>query len=122
MADRIIVMNKAVVMQSGTPQQIYDSPGSSFVADFIGSINFLDTSLPVWDSLGFPKGKIIAIRPEKVKISRERGTGSVHGTIEDIELRDQNFQEGEGVYLSIPRDETLQFESETTNMAERKKK
>lgn len=152
MADRIIVMNKAVVMQSGTPQQIYDSPGSSFVADFIGSINFLDTSLPVWDSLGFPKGKIIAIRPEKVKISRERGTGSVHGTIEDIEFRGfydritvkishvlcdhvfvyadlpistargQNFQEGEGVYLSIPRDETLQFESETTNMAERKKK
>lgn len=42
MGDRIIVMNKAVVMQSGTPEEIYEKPKNPFVADFIGSINFID--------------------------------------------------------------------------------
>ena len=32
MADRIIVMNKAVVMQSGTPEEIYEKPENQFVA------------------------------------------------------------------------------------------
>ena len=42
MADRIVVMNKAVVMQEGTPEEIYEHPENPFVADFIGSINFID--------------------------------------------------------------------------------
>ncbi len=39
MADRIVVMNKAVVMQIGTPKEVYDHPNSLFVATFIGSPN-----------------------------------------------------------------------------------
>ena len=42
MADRIVVMNKSVIMQSGTPEEIYEHPENPFVADFIGSINFID--------------------------------------------------------------------------------
>lgn len=41
MADRIVVMNNAEIMQVGSPQEVYDQPESPFVADFIGSINFL---------------------------------------------------------------------------------
>ena len=43
MADRIAVMNRGVVEQIGTPQEIYDQPASMFVANFIGSppMNFL---------------------------------------------------------------------------------
>ena len=43
MGDKIVVMNKAVVEQFGTPQEIYDKPATMFVADFIGSpsMNFL---------------------------------------------------------------------------------
>ena len=37
MADRILVMNRGVVEQVATPQEIYDRPNSMFVADFIGS-------------------------------------------------------------------------------------
>ena len=43
MADKIAVMNRGVIEQFGTPQEIYDRPVSMFVADFIGSppMNFL---------------------------------------------------------------------------------
>ena len=43
MADKIAVMNRGVIEQFATPQEIYDRPSSIFVADFIGSppMNFL---------------------------------------------------------------------------------
>ncbi len=43
MADRIAVMNRGAVEQVGTPQEIYDWPGTMFVADFLGTppMNFL---------------------------------------------------------------------------------
>ncbi|MEO6608612.1 MAG: sn-glycerol-3-phosphate ABC transporter ATP-binding protein UgpC [Aestuariivirga sp.] len=37
MADRIVVMNKGVVEQVGTPLELYDRPNNMFVAGFIGS-------------------------------------------------------------------------------------
>ena len=41
MADRIVVMNHGGIEQVGTPEQIYGQPATSFVADFIGSMNFI---------------------------------------------------------------------------------
>ncbi|MBM7068406.1 ABC transporter ATP-binding protein [Actibacterium sp. 188UL27-1] len=43
MGDKIVVMNNAVVEQFGTPKQVYDTPATMFVANFIGSpaMNFL---------------------------------------------------------------------------------
>jgi len=41
MADRIVVMNQGVIEQVGTPQQVYREPATAFVADFIGTMNFL---------------------------------------------------------------------------------
>ncbi|MGI9507906.1 MAG: ABC transporter ATP-binding protein [Geminicoccaceae bacterium] len=37
LADRVVVMNKGVIQQVGTPTDIYDNPANSFVAGFIGS-------------------------------------------------------------------------------------
>ncbi|NKX43720.1 ABC transporter ATP-binding protein [Roseicyclus persicicus] len=37
LADRVVVMNKGVVQQVGTPTDIYDRPANVFVAGFIGS-------------------------------------------------------------------------------------
>ena len=37
LADRVVVMNKGVVQQVGTPTQIYDRPANIFVAGFIGN-------------------------------------------------------------------------------------
>jgi multiple sugar transport system ATP-binding protein len=37
LADRVVVMNKGVVQQVGTPLEIYDRPANTFVASFIGN-------------------------------------------------------------------------------------
>ena len=42
MSDRIAVMSAGRVQQVGTPDQIYYTPATRFVADFIGEMNFLD--------------------------------------------------------------------------------
>ena len=41
MADRIVVMNQGVIDQVGTPLEIYRRPANPFVADFVGTMNFL---------------------------------------------------------------------------------
>src|SRR5215475_7659867 len=45
MADRIVVMNAGAIEQVGTPQDIYRKPATAFVADFVGSMNFLSGTL-----------------------------------------------------------------------------
>lgn len=44
-SDQIIIMNKGVVAQVGTPKEIYYQPKNEFVADFIGEVNFLDAKV-----------------------------------------------------------------------------
>lgn len=44
-SDRIIVMNKSVIAQEGSPQTLYEEPNSSFIADFIGDANLLDVEV-----------------------------------------------------------------------------
>ncbi|HJS30524.1 MAG TPA: putative 2-aminoethylphosphonate ABC transporter ATP-binding protein [Alphaproteobacteria bacterium] len=45
MADRIVVMNQGVIEQIGAPIEIYRQPATPFVADFVGTMNFLDGTL-----------------------------------------------------------------------------
>ena len=44
LADRVVVMNRGVIQQVGTPTEIYDTPANTFVAGFIGSpaMNLID--------------------------------------------------------------------------------
>ena len=41
MSDQIVVMNAGVVEQIGTPAEVYDTPATAFVADFLGKANML---------------------------------------------------------------------------------
>ena len=47
LADRVVVMNKGVVQQIGTPTEIYDRPANTFVAGFIGTpaMNLMDGAI-----------------------------------------------------------------------------
>src|SRR5437660_5532527 len=47
LADRIAVLNKGVLQQVDTPENVYEHPANRFVASFIGSptMNFLDCAL-----------------------------------------------------------------------------
>ena len=54
MADRIVVLQRGVVEQVGTPLELYDRPANLFVAGFIGSpaMNFIDATLRRAERLG----------------------------------------------------------------------
>jgi len=41
MSDRIVVMNKGLIEQVGTPEELYERPKTKFVADFLGETNIL---------------------------------------------------------------------------------
>ncbi len=71
MSHRIVVMNKGVIEQIGTPIEIYDHPETKFVAGFIGEMNFIDH-----------ENQVYAVRPENVILSKD-GDG-VEGTIRTI--------------------------------------
>ncbi|MDR2506309.1 MAG: ABC transporter ATP-binding protein [Oscillospiraceae bacterium] len=92
MSDRILVINRGVVQQTGTPEYIYNNPANPFVADFVGKVEFLrgaasggvvtldntDQKLRCGDSR---KGKVIvAIRPETVKFTAP-DKGDLRGTL-----------------------------------------
>ena len=82
-SDSIIIMNKGVIAQMGTPEEVYYHPSSEFVADFIGEVNFLEGDVTATDGAtctlniagrpvqvdnpsGFPVGKRckVVLRPE----------------------------------------------------------
>ena len=42
MSDTIVVMNKGIIQQIGTPVDIYNEPKNAFVAKFIGESNIID--------------------------------------------------------------------------------
>ncbi len=39
-SDNIILMRKGEIVQTGTPEELYDQPNSMFAANFIGKCNF----------------------------------------------------------------------------------
>lgn len=45
MADRIVVMKDGIIEQVGSPMEIYRTPATAFVADFIGTMNFIPGSV-----------------------------------------------------------------------------
>lgn len=45
MGDRIVILDKGKIQQADTPEVIYNKPVNSFVAGFIGQMNFFDISL-----------------------------------------------------------------------------
>lgn len=97
MADRITVMRDGVLVQTGTPEEIYNNPANLFVAGFVGepAMNFLDCeyksengkdmlvhhdlSIPLPDQYKYlvssgklPKQLMLGIRPFYVDISTKK--------------------------------------------------
>ena len=58
LSDKIIIMNKGHIEQVGTPHEVYQHPASRFVADFIGSANFVEAKVGEGDS----EGEMIPVR------------------------------------------------------------
>ena len=65
MSDRIAVLNEGKIEQIGTPSEIYSSPNSSFVANFVGTSNIFDKSIA---KEFFNINSAFSIRPEKISL------------------------------------------------------
>jgi len=106
--DTIVVMNKGRVVQIGTPTEIYFKPKTRFVADFIGTANFLKATVAkatkeeillsvgpgtVLSASGSQDTSVregqevtLSVRPENVEVSKEKpaqGPNILEGEIRD---------------------------------------
>jgi putrescine transport system ATP-binding protein len=93
LSSRIGVMNAGKIVQTGTPQEIYEFPNSKFVSDFVGSVNMFEgvviedepeyvriqsdeagSRLYIGHGISCPPGARVwvAVRPEKIQITRDK--------------------------------------------------
>ncbi len=74
-SDRVCVMDQGEIVQLGTPEEIYTSPRTEFVARFIGNYNVFARDELI-DLLGekVPTGMSFAIRPESIRLTQEMGS------------------------------------------------
>jgi iron(III) transport system ATP-binding protein len=102
----IAVMNRGEIQQTGTPREIYERPSNQFVADFIGSTNFLratvrgaqagealyrvdseigELTARAVDTLEPGMKVVISVRPEDIRLSESRpegGANVLEGTVD----------------------------------------
>ncbi|GGG00969.1 ABC transporter ATP-binding protein [Paenibacillus abyssi] len=123
LSNQIAVMNAGRIIQIGTPREIYEKPGSQFVADFIGSTNFVEGVVESVVGEGYILAKtkiglikaysaqepvpgskvVISIRPENIHVSHERPTD---GNVAEGQIDTRIFL-GEYVDLQLKVGESL---------------
>jgi spermidine/putrescine transport system ATP-binding protein len=104
MSDTVVVMKDGKIQQIGTPQDIYNEPVNSFVADFIGESNIFSGTVvgekkvrfinKIFDCVDdFEKNEKVdvVVRPEDVKIVKEE-KGMVSGTIVSCIFKGVHYQ------------------------------
>lgn len=93
-SDTIVVMRDGRIEQKGAPREIYQSPRTRFVAEFVGASNVMTGvvidgkagvstpigTLPFVDTLGMAPGRemLVSIRPDSIELD-DRGT--LQGTV-----------------------------------------
>ena len=109
MATRIGIMSEGRLLQVGAPDEVYETPATRFVADFIGNVNLMDGTLTVDEpdhvvitcegcshyvghgitgTVGMPV--TVALRPEKIRLDATPPVGphsphnQLQGTVKDM--------------------------------------
>ncbi|RII09617.1 Spermidine/putrescine import ATP-binding protein PotA [Streptomyces sp. YIM 130001] len=99
MADQVAVMNAGAVEQLGAPTELYENPGTTFVANFLGTSNLIEAEIGATSSddlvleagdgkLALPAGRcqaatttggklLLGIRPEKITLTHADDAGTV---------------------------------------------
>ncbi len=104
MSDKIVVLNEGKVQQIGTPEDIYNEPKNTFVADFIGESNIFNgimTGKRTARFCGgeftcvdeFPEGTHITavVRPEDVEITKPK-KGMITGTVDSVIFKGMHYE------------------------------
>jgi ABC-type Fe3+/spermidine/putrescine transport system ATPase subunit len=95
-ADHLLVLRKGRVIQTGSPIEIYEAPKDEYVAQLTGNINWLS------------KRKDQFIRPEKVKVSKQKPSGEhVEAIIRHTHFRgihwEYTCETGQGLHWTVYR-------------------
>jgi len=108
-SDNVIVMNKSIIAQEGKPIDLYDNPNTKFVANFIGDANIIkaeatskndtlhtlkigDVIVEVNSTKRINKTTSIALRPEKIKINKNKKENSLVGKIISASFVGNSYQ------------------------------
>ena len=95
MSDRLAVMNDGVIEQIGAPPEVYDSPQSIYVADFLGLANLMPARVPAAGTveiegcgMAAPTGAVVGectvvARPERLRVVAA-GEGLLSGSVTDV--------------------------------------
>jgi len=90
LADKIVVLNKGIIEQVGSPIELYNSPKNKFVAEFIGSPKMNIIELEGNDKVSINNLQIpthtskIGVRPEHISLA-DNSSSMLSGTIRHIE-------------------------------------
>ncbi|MEG1782233.1 MAG: ABC transporter ATP-binding protein [Oscillospiraceae bacterium] len=105
MSDTVVVMKGGKIQQIGSPQDIYNEPTNSFVADFIGESNILD-GIMVKDFLvefngtqfvcvdkGFMPNELVnvVIRPEDIEVVPDI-KGQLSGIVKSVVFKGVHYE------------------------------
>jgi putative spermidine/putrescine transport system ATP-binding protein len=99
-SDRVAVLSNGEIEQIGTPAEIYNAPGTPFVAEFIGTMNRLEgtvadasrgevdcegTRLPVEAARGHANGEriLVLVRPETLQLEQV-ADGAADGLVGEV--------------------------------------
>ncbi|HEU4453850.1 MAG TPA: ATP-binding cassette domain-containing protein, partial [Longimicrobium sp.] len=78
LADRVVIIQRGRLEQSGTPQEIMDDPASEFVARFIGDVNVLEAEV---------RGRSGAVGALRVPLPHPNGHSRVRLVIRSYDLK-----------------------------------
>ncbi len=129
LADRIIVLNEGVIMQAGSPRELYNRPQNLFVAEFIGSPKMnlmkcevatgkirLQSKVPQDSGIKASDDNVawLGVRPEDITVGTADGA-AISGTVavceylgsEQFAFIDCGFEE----FVTVRVDPNLEFES-----------
>ncbi|MGH8668467.1 MAG: ABC transporter ATP-binding protein, partial [Burkholderiales bacterium] len=102
LSHQVAVMNRGQIQQTGAPREIYERPGNQFVADFIGTTNFVRATVKgvegahyrlsseigelkarAVDALAEGMQVVVSIRPEDIRLSEQHAQGGnvLQGTV-----------------------------------------
>lgn len=105
MSDTIVVMQKGIIQQIGTPQDIYNEPKNAFVADFIGESNIIDGVMlqdyrvqfagHIFDCVdkgfGTNESVDVVVRPEDIKLMHEN-ENLLQGTVKSVIFKGVHYE------------------------------
>ncbi len=119
MADQVVVMNQGKIEQTGSPQEVFDHPATSFVMDFLGNVNVfhgrvtsgrLEAGPLNMEYAGYshtePRNATAYVRPHELELDRQPGPGVLTATVLQLTpagaiMRARLLADGFGVELNV---------------------